>query len=145
MKNILGFMAFAAMIVCSTVLTGCSSDDDETDYSEMIVGSWTNKVAFDDDGFTVVYNIRFYANGTCAAVEIGEYLGKSDKTVSKGTWSISGDKITIRWYDETDGLDVVTFPIIKMTATEMVVSEPYRDLTYTKIDDSVFEQYYSQE
>ncbi len=144
MKNILGFMAFAAMIVCSTVLTGCSSDDDETDYSEMIVGSWTNKVAFDDDWYIVEYT-RFYANGTYAEVEINVYLGTSDKTVSTGTWSISGDKITTHVNDGMEGLDTGTTTITKMTATEMVISEAGIDLTYTKIDDSVFEQYYSQE
>ena len=147
MKKYLIF--FFAMLVAasSLVLTSCSSDDDETgdgtNYSEMIVGSWTNRITVDDEYYTEDYT-RFYADGTYKEVDITVVYGMTDKTTCTGTWSISGNKITTHVNDGISGLDTGTSTITKMTATEMVFSEAGVDLKYTKVADSVFEKYYNQ-
>ena len=139
---------FAMLIAASSlVLTSCSSDDDETvdgvNYSEMIVGSWTNRITVDDGYYTEDYT-RFYADGTYKEVDITVIYGMTDKTVCTGTWSISGNKITTHVNDGISGLDTTTSTITKMTATEMVVSGTGGTLKYTKVADSVFEKYYNQ-
>ena len=135
------------MAASSLVLTSCSSDDDETvdgvNYSEMIVGSWTNRITVDDGYYTEDYT-RFYADGTYKEVDITVIYGMTDKTVCTGTWSISGNKITTHVNDGISGLDTTTSTITKMTATEMVVSGTGGTLKYTKVADSVFEKYYNQ-
>ena len=135
------------MAASSLVLTSCSSDDDETvdgvNYSEMIVGSWTNRITVDDGYYTEDYT-HFYADGTYKEVDITMIYGMTDKTVCTGTWSISGNKITTHVNDGISGLDTTTSTITKMTATEMVVSGTGGTLKYTKVADSVFEKYYNQ-
>ena len=135
------------MAASSLVLTSCSSDDDETvdgvNYSEMIVGSWTNRITVDDGYYTEDYT-HFYADGTYKEVDITVVYGMTDKTVCTGTWSISGNKITTHVNDGISGLDTTTSTITKMTATEMVVSGTGGTLKYTKVADSVFEKYYNQ-
>ena len=135
------------MAASSLVLTSCSSDDDETvdgvNYSEMIVGSWTNRITVDDGYYTEDYT-HFYADGTYKEVDITVIYGMTDKTVCTGTWSISGNKITTHVNDGISGLDTTTSTITKMTATEMVVSGTGGTLKYTKVADSVFEKYYNQ-
>ena len=135
------------MAASSLVLTSCSSDDDETvdgvNYSEMIVGSWTNRITVDDEYYTEDYT-HFYADGTYKEVDITVIYGMTDKTVCTGTWSISGNKITTHVNDGISGLDTTTSTITKMTATEMVVSGTGGTLKYTKVADSVFEKYYNQ-
>ena len=135
------------MAASSLVLTSCSSDDDETvdgvNYSEMIVGSWTNRITVDDGYYTEDYT-RFYADGTYKEVDITVIYGMTDKAVCTGTWSISGNKITTHVNDGISGLDTTTSTITKMTATEMVVSGTGGTLKYTKVADSVFEKYYNQ-
>ena len=135
------------MAASSLVLTSCSSDDDEAvdgvNYSEMIVGSWTNRITVDDGYYTEDYT-HFYADGTYKEVDITMIYGMTDKTVCTGTWSISGNKITTHVNDGISGLDTTTSTITKMTATEMVVSGTGGTLKYTKVADSVFEKYYNQ-
>ncbi len=143
MKKYLIFFFAMLMATSSLVLTSCSSDDDEsgdgTNYSEMIVGSWTNRITMDDEYYTEDYT-RFYADGTYKEVDITVMYSMKDKSVSTGTWSISGNKITTR---VSSGLSA-TSTITKMTATEMVINAASIDLKYTKVADSVFEQYYNQ-
>ncbi len=105
----------------------------------MIVGSWTNRITMDDEYYTEDYT-RFYADGTYKEVDITVMYSMKDKSVSTGTWSISGNKITTR---VSSGLSA-TSTITKMTATEMVINAASIDLKYTKVADSVFEQYYNQ-
>ncbi len=147
MKKYLIFFFAMLMATSSLVLTSCSSDDDEsadgTNYSEMIVGSWTNRITVDDEYYSEDY-IRFYADGTYKEVDITVVYGMKDKDVSTGTWSISGNKITTHVNDGISGLDTGTSTITKMTATEMVINAASIDLKYTKVADSVFEQYYNQ-
>ncbi len=147
MKKYLIFFFAMLMATSSLVLTSCSSDDDEsavgTNYSEMMVGSWTNRITVDDEYYTEDYT-RFYADGTYKEIDITVMYSMKDKSVSTGTWSISGNKITTHVNDGISGLDTGTSTITKMTATEMVISEAGIDLKYTKVADSVFEQYYNQ-
>ncbi len=147
MKKYLIFFFAMLMAASSLVLTSCSSDDDETvdgvNYSEMIVGSWTNRITVDDGYYTEDYT-HFYADGTYKEVDITVIYGMTDKTVCTGTWSISGNKITTHVNDGISGLDTTTSTITKMTATEMVVSGTGGTLKYTKVADSVFEKYYNQ-
>ena len=147
MKKYLIFFFAMLMAASSLVLTSCSSDDDETvdgvNYSEMIVGSWTNRITVDDGYYTEDYT-HFYADGTYKEVDITMIYGMTDKTVCTGTWSISGNKITTHVNDGISGLDTTTSTITKMTATEMVVSGTGGTLKYTKVADSVFEKYYNQ-
>ena len=147
MKKYLIYFFAMLMTASSLVLTSCSSDDDEigdNNYAEMIVGSWKNKIAIDDDWYGDGYT-RFYSDGTYKDVEIDMYYGSKEVTHSSGTWSISGNKITMHVNDGISGLDTGTSTITKMTATEMVINAAGIDLTYTKITDSEFDSYYSLE
>ncbi len=147
MKKYLIFFFAMLMAASSLVLTSCSSDDDETvdgvNYSEMIVGSWTNRITVDDGYYTEDYT-HFYADGTYKEVDITVIYGMTDKTICTGTWSISGNKITTHVNDGISGFDTTTSTITKMSATEMVVSGTGGTLKYTKVADSVFEKYYNQ-
>ena len=75
------------MAASSLVLTSCSSDDDETvdgaNYSEMIVGSWTNRITVDDEYYTEDYT-HFYADGTYKEVDITVIYGMTDKLICTG-------------------------------------------------------------
>lgn len=147
MKKYLIYFFAMLMTASSLVLTSCSSDDDEigdNNYAEMIVGSWKNKIAIDEDWYGEWY-IRFYSDGTYKDVDITVYSDYKDVEHSSGSWSISGNKITTHVNDGISGLDTGTSTITKMTATEMVISAAGIDLTYTKVADSVFESYYNQE
>lgn len=128
-------------------MTSCSSDDDETssgtDYAKMIVGCWTNRITVDDGYYTEDYT-RFNADGTYTEVDITVVYGTTDKSISTGTWSISGNKITTHVNDGISGLNTTTSTITKMTSTEMVVNAAGVDLKYTKVADSVFEKFYNQ-
>ncbi len=144
MKKYLIFFFAMLMATSSLVFTSCSSDNDDetvagTNYSEMIVGSWTYRVTVNDEYYTDNYT-RFYADGTYKEVNITVMYGIKDKVVSNGTWSISGNKITTR---VSSGLSA-TSTITKMTSSEMGTNTGGLELKHTKVADSVFEQYYNQ-
>ena len=141
MKKYLIYFFAMLMTASSLALTSCSSDDDEigdNNYAEMIVGSWKNKIAIDDDWYGEWY-IHFYSDGTYKDVDITVYSDYKDVEHSSGSWSISGNKLIL------DGEEDSSY-ISKLTDSEMVISVAGAELTkFTKISDSVFDSYYSLE
>ena len=124
MKKYLIYFFAMLMTAGSLVLTSCSSDDDEigdNNYAEMIVGSWKNKIAIDEDWYGEWY-IRFYSDGTYKDVDITVYSDYKDVEHSSGSWSISGNKLIL------DGEEDSSY-ISKLTDSEMVISVAGAELT----------------
>ncbi len=143
MKKYLIFFFAMLMATSSLVLTGCSSDDDEnadgTNYSEMIVGSWKWRFSLiDGDEWYGESYTRFYPDGTYKEVNITVYYDNIERETDSGSWSISGNKLIM------DGVEDIS-TISKLTDSEMVVSVAGQEFArFTKVSDSVFEQYYNQ-
>ena len=160
MKKYLSFMAFAMIAVFSTTLVSCGDDEEEIEGNGSIIGTWKGDLKLDDiptdlhpDYYEEYHCYDYYQfkdDGTfiSAIVEITKYtkyaketFGEKDETeveIERGTYKISGNKITMTSNGETDSgeFKVSGNKLIFTSTSGIIVS-----VTYSKVKDSELNQY----
>ena len=155
-KN-LAFLFIATLLVGFS-FTSCSDDDDDINVSHSdLIGSWQ---VVSSEGYTKMAGMKvdnnnndeelltftFNEDGTFILITEEEWNGKMWRYEDGGTWSLKGDKLTIK-YDDDD--DENNFPekITKITSSELVtvISEKgkyegipyefYKKTIYTKVSN----------
>ena len=166
MTRYLKLLIIAIFASLSFAFVACGDDeDDEPDYEEMpsipsddkdedkpgngsndntansqydLVGSWESEVITDipglDNSNEKSYT-RFYDDGTYVGVNIKEGY---DNIIVRGTWSISGNKLT----NTTFGI-TVTYEIVEYSKDSFRVKLGNIDgfIKWVRIDDSVIDKY----
>lgn len=138
-KNCL-YMVMVALIATMTfALTSCSSDDEEGGNSD-IVGTWKSVSAETWELGEISDSeewIQFNNDGTY--VEVSDDDGYVE--ISRGTWSCSGDVISISVDNET-----ITYQILKKENNTMTVTwQGIATVELVKVDDSEIEKYLANE
>lgn len=121
-KNLL-FVLLATLFI----FTGCSSDDDSSNNNSPILGTWSYnayKVSYWNDG-NWIYDVEpitleFSSNGTF----IYRYDGEID---GGGTWSISGDALTMTYNDEEWGDETIIYELVLLNNTTLRIKETFDD------------------
>lgn len=114
---------FLGLLIALFTITGCSSDDDNTNNdNSLIIGVWSeNRYRASDFNNQNWYNLtesitlEFQSNGTL----IDRYNGVVEGT---GTWSISGNTLRQNWEDET-----IQSEILILSETTLQVKETFDD------------------
>lgn len=114
---------FLGLLLALFTITGCSSDDDNTNNdNSLIVGVWSEYRYKASDfnnqnwyNLTEPITLEFQSNGTL----IDRYNGVVEAT---GTWSISGNTLTENWEDET-----IQSEILILNETTLQVRETFDD------------------
>lgn len=121
-KNIL-FLLLATLFIFSS----CSSDDDNSNNSSPILGTWSYnayKVSDWNNGDWIYdvepITLEFQSNGTF----IDRYDGEVD---GGGTWSISGDTLTMTYEDIEWGDETVYLEIVLLNNTTLRIKESFDD------------------
>lgn len=120
------FYLFAILAVALCVgFAACGDDDDDDqggngDYASLIVGAWTEDGSSLDEVGYDNYGVKFDANGS--------YVLYDGSGVMQGTYSIKGDKLYARFYDDYyDEYETEVYNILELTKTKLmlqVVDEP---------------------
>lgn len=114
---------FLGLLIALFTITGCSSDDDNTNNdNSLIVGVWSEYRYKASDfnnqnwyNLTEPITLEFQSNGTL----IDRYNGVVEAT---GTWSISGNTLTENWEDET-----IQSEILILNENTLQVKETFDD------------------
>lgn len=131
MKKYYFLFTVMLMALVSVGLASCG-DDDEPKGSD-IVGTWQLK---DADGETL---LQFTKDGKFNEVDIVVEEGVADLYVEHGTYSLSGDKLTITY--------VYSFEIetvecrYSVNGDKLTITALYASGIFTRVDDSVIERY----
>lgn len=109
------------LLVTSFAFISCSSDDDDDQYDNAIVGTWkltqvktSQSESYMDWPFKSTY-ASFQSDGT--------YYGSGYFGTGSGTWSIKGN--TVKTY--VDGELYVTYEILSLTSTTSELKMPMGD------------------
>lgn len=107
--------------------TGCSSDDDNPNSNSPILGTWNyNRYALSDwnegnwNDDVEPITLEFSSNGTF----IDRYDGEID---GGGTWSISGDTLTMTYDDEEWGDETIDFELVLLNDTTLRIKETFEN------------------
>lgn len=145
MRKYFQFLFVALFAAMTVVLPSCSKDDPE---SGNIVGTWECVETFVDDidwgdlwedsGMDNPYDnvknyVRFSADGEYTEVTDDD----GDVDVSTGTWTRSGDKITIKGH----GMPTTTATIVELKNKKMTLEVMGLTNSYKKVSDSTLDKY----
>lgn len=149
MKKVLWKVATClAVVLMSLSVYSCGDDDEDSVGSrEMLLGKWTGVYYLDqewEDGEMVHNNKEDFVNGTTRySIEFredGTYVeidGNNNENHNYGTWSYSGNKLTM--IDTSDGDYKEVWTVTTMTETELVY-----ELREKEKEDGVAYEYYQQ-
>ncbi len=141
MKKYLSFLFVLLMAIGSLTLAGCSSDDhsDENNW-KAVVGSWRCITAI--NGGYYDWLIRFYEDGAYVGVYTHSLYTNETTRVIDGKWTVSDGKLFIQ---EDYGTQELFTSRAKLLSTVELALTDWNDEThqYSKIDDSVFDEYYN--
>lgn len=120
------FMLLATLLI----FTSCSSDDDNPNSNSPILGTWSYnayKVSDWNNGDWIYdvepITLEFLPDGTFIDLYDGEIDGG-------GTWSISGDTLTMAYEDIEWGDETVYLEIVLLNDTTLRIKESYEDGTW---------------
>ena len=136
MKKYLKLLFVAIFATMTLSLSSCKDDKDEPDGGNL-VGTWKPVSTLDDWG---TQYIQFKSDGTYVTVlivgdiwsDLYEYLGEDQIEIDYGTWSRSGNTLTVNGYDST---------IVKLTSSKLEVTQMGITMSYVKVPDSEIEKY----
>lgn len=118
------------LLAASLIFTGCSGDDDSPNNNSPILGVWSYnayKVSEWNNGDWIYdvepITLEFLSDGTF----IDRYDGEID---GGGTWSISGETLTMNYDDEEWGDETVYLEIVLLNDTTLRIKESYEDGTW---------------
>lgn len=141
MKKFLFLSMAMIMAILSLGLTACGDDDkDEPSGANAdLVGTW--KMTGSEDGFSYISLVQFTKDGKFYNVEVSEYNGEVETDISRGTYTVKGDVITITAKD--DGYDEVDTYSVKyqIKGKQLIVSEGGYSMTYSQAKNSEIEKY----
>lgn len=138
MKKYLYFLLVALFATMSFTLTSCGDDDDEPTGSEKIeiIGTWKSTTVLDEDGWTQTDYVQFKDGGSYVNVILTDLYGMEDKEVSKGTWSVNGNKITTKTESGS-----FTSTIKNSTKDLLIIEALGEGMTYKRVSDSEINKY----
>lgn len=139
MKKFYMFLSVMLLTLVSVGFVSCGDDKDEPKSAD-IVGTWQVK-AIAEDGESVEDLVQFTKDGKWNSVEIYEGEAGVEIEVDHGTYTVSGNKITVTFKE--DGVTVnekFTYEVksdkLTLTSDEFPVA-----VTYVRVKDSVIERY----
>ena len=132
MKKYNYFLMVMLMALVSVGFAACGDDDDEPKVSD-IVGTWQMT---DDEGVTL---LQFTKDGKFNEVDIVSEEGVADLYIYHGTYTLSGDKLTVTYvYDyESETVDCT----YSVKGDKLSITDDGFTSTFTRVKDSVIEQY----
>lgn len=139
MKKFYLFLSVMLLTLVSVGFVSCGDDKDEPKSSD-IVGTWQVK-AIAEDGESIESLVQFTKDGKWHSVDIYEGEVGVEVEVEHGTYTVSGNKMTVTYSD--DGVTInekFTFEVkgdkLTLTADDFPVA-----VTYVRVKDSVIEKY----
>ena len=139
MKKFYLFLSVMMLSLVSVSFVSCGDDKDEPKSSDL-VGTWQLK-AIDEDGAVFETLVQFTKNGQWNSVEIYEGEAGVEVEVEHGTYTVSGNNLTVTVTE--DGVTVnekITFEVkgdkLMLTIDELPIA-----VTYVRVKDSVIEKY----
>lgn len=114
---------FFGLLIALTTFTSCSSDDDNsTNENNLLIGVWSEyrykSSDFNNQNWYTItepITLEFKSNGTF----IDRYNGEIEAT---GSWSISGNKLTMDWGDE-----IIHTEILLLNEISLQLKETFND------------------
>lgn len=132
MKKFYYLLMVMLMGLVSVGFAACGNDDDEPK-SPDIVGTWQFKYS---EGMIL---LQFTKDGKFNEVDIVSEEGVADLFIYHGTYSVSGDKLTVTYiYQYESETNEYAYQVKgdRLTITTVEGSD-----TFTRVKDSVIEQY----
>lgn len=142
-KNFVTLFFVALFATMTLILPSCSKDDDPK--SADITGTWECVSSFTDD---IDWGDLEFGDDSCEDTKSyvrfadgGKYteviVEGDDVDVSEGTWTRSGDKITIKG----DGIITYTAGIVEITNNTLTLELMGFTVSYKKVPDSTIDKY----
>jgi uncharacterized protein (TIGR03066 family) len=134
MKKLFALLFAAAVLGMAFV--SCGDDKDEPSTGGDVVGTW-QQIYNDEDGQSEIL-VQFTKDGKFHEVDVyKEVGGEVDVDIEHGTYTIQGNKMTIR-YDDDDYYIECTFSV---KGDKMTVSQSGYSLVYNRVSDSLIQRY----
>lgn len=143
MERYIKLLFVALFATMSFALTSCGDDNDEPDDPNdvSLVGTWKHTINFSADWWQTDYT-QIKNDGTYITITDVYCMGYSDVSVEYGKWNRDGNKLTVKADDPSDeGIYFDTATIKKLTKTELVLSAGGLEYSFTRVDDSIIEEY----
>ncbi len=139
MKKFYMFLSVMLLTMVSVGFVSCGDDKDEPKSAD-IVGTWQVK-AIVEDGESVESLVQFTKNGKWNSVEIYEGEAGVEVEVEHGTYTVSGNKLTVTVTEDGETVnEKFTFEVkgdkLMLTYDEFPVA-----VTFVRVKDSVIEEY----
>ena len=132
MKKYSYLLMVMLMALVSVGFASCGNDDDEPKGSD-IVGTWQLK---DSDG---VILLQFTKDGKYNEVDIVSDEGVDDLYIYHGTYTLSGNKLTITYVYAYESETVDCTYSVK--GDQLTITSAEGSNTLTRVQDSVIERY----
>ncbi|MBR5726263.1 MAG: hypothetical protein IKX56_05960 [Muribaculaceae bacterium] len=132
MKKYYYLLMVMLMALVSVGFAACGDDDDEPKNPD-IVGTWQTK---DSDSMTL---LQFTKDGKFNEVDIVSEEGVADLYKFYGTYTVSGDKLTVTYIYSYETETVVS--VYQVKGDKLTISTAAVTATFTRVNDSVIEQY----
>ena len=132
MKKYYYLLMVMLMALVSVGFAACGDDDDEPKGSD-IVGTWQIS---DEEG---VILLQFTKDGKFNEVDIVSEEGVADLFIYHGTYSVSGNKLTVTYvYDHESETVGCTYSV---NGDKLSITDDGYTSIFTRVKDSVIEQY----
>ncbi len=139
MKKLHFFLSVMLLTLVSVGFTSCGDDKDEPKSAD-IVGTWQVQ-AVDEDGASYESLVQFTKSGKWNSVDIYTDEVGVQVEVDQGTYTISGNKVTVTYTE--DGKSVSESFTYEVKNNKLMIT--YQDfpvaVTFVRVKDSVIEQY----
>lgn len=139
MKKLYYFLAVMLLALVSVGVTSCGDDDDEPKSSDL-VGTWQLK-AIDEDGATYESLVQFTKNGKWNSVDIYTDEVGVQVEVEQGTYTVSGNRITVSYTEDGQTLNESFTYEVKGDKLMLTYDDYPVAVTLIRVKDSVIEQY----
>lgn len=139
MKKLYYFLAVMLLALVSVGVTSCGDDDDEPKSSDLI-GTWQLK-AIDEDGATYESLVQFTKNGKWNSVDIYTDEVGVQVEVEQGTYTVSGNRITVSYTEDGQTLNESFTYEVKGDKLMLTYDDYPVAVTLIRVKDSVIEQY----
>ena len=139
MKNCYSLLMVLLLALVAVGVTSCG-DDDEPKYSSDIIGTW----ALDNTGYgAAVILFQFTKDGTFHEVNISMLNGETGVDVFHGTYTVSGNKLTVTYIFEFETEKVECTYHVKGDKLRLNFEDEGEEgfVTFTRVNDSVIEPY----
>ncbi len=139
MKKLYFFLTVMLLSLVSVGVTSCGDDKDEP-MGDGLVGTWQLKLV-DEEGRSIENLVQFTKNGKWNSVEIvTDDIGISVE-VEKGTYTVSGDKITVAYTEDGKTVTEMITYVVKGNKLMLTYEDVPVAITFDRVKDSVIEQY----